>query len=95
MAPRSVPAAITMRKIRLTQADALLVGVGAPRQERWIQAHAAATGTTVVVGVGGLFDYYAGNIARAPLWMRRSGLEWLFRLLQEPRRLARRYLVGN
>lgn len=81
--------------IRLAQADVLLVGMGAPRQERWIQAHAAATGATVVMGVGGLFDYYAGNIPRAPLWMRRSGLEWLFRLLQEPRRLARRYLIGN
>lgn len=81
--------------IRLAQADVLLVGMGAPRQERWIQAHAAATGATVVMGVGGLFDYYAGNIPRAPLWMRHSGLEWLFRLLQEPRRLARRYLIGN
>lgn len=81
--------------IRLAQADVLLVGMGAPRQERWIQAHAAATSATVVMGVGGLFDYYAGNIPRAPLWMRRSGLEWLFRLLQEPRRLARRYLIGN
>lgn len=84
-----------LESIRLVQADVLLVGMGAPLQERWIQAHAAATGATVVIGVGGLFDYYAGNIPRAPLWMRRSGLEWLFRLLQEPRRLARRYLVGN
>lgn len=84
-----------LESIRQAQADVLLVGMGAPRQERWIQTHAAATGATVVMGVGGLFDYYAGNIPRAPLWMRRSGLEWLFRLLQEPRRLARRYLVGN
>ena len=47
------------------------------------------------MSVCGLFDYYSGNIPRAPLWMRRSGLEWLFRLLQEPRQLARRCLIGN
>jgi N-acetylglucosaminyldiphosphoundecaprenol N-acetyl-beta-D-mannosaminyltransferase len=49
----------------------------------------------VVIGVGGLFDYYSGRIPRAPRWMRQSGLEWLFRLIQEPGRLWRRYLVGN
>lgn len=84
-----------LTRIRAARPDVLLVGLGAPRQERWMQSHAAATGATVTMGVGGLFDYYSGNIPRAPLWMRRSGLEWLFRLLQEPRRLARRYLIGN
>ncbi|MEN9474112.1 MAG: hypothetical protein RIS48_832 [Pseudomonadota bacterium] len=84
-----------LERIRLAQPDVLLVGLGAPRQERWIQEHAASVGATVVMGVGGLYDYYSGGIPRAPLWMRRNGLEWLFRLLQEPRRLARRYLIGN
>ncbi|MEO0003542.1 MAG: hypothetical protein RLZZ22_1234 [Pseudomonadota bacterium] len=84
-----------LERIRLARPDVLLVGLGAPRQERWIQAHAASTGASVVMGVGGLYDYYSGRIPRAPLWMRRCGLEWLFRLLQEPRRLAGRYLIGN
>lgn len=81
--------------IRESRADVVLVALGAPRQESWIDRHAEATGTTVVIGVGGLFDYYSGRIPRAPLWMRKSGLEWLFRLIQEPARLWRRYLVGN
>lgn len=89
----ALPAAL--QALRESQADVLLVGLGAPRQERWIQTHAAHTGATVVVGVGGLFDYYSGNVARAPQWMRRSGLEWVWRLMQEPRRLFYRYVVGN
>ena len=91
--PAELPA--VLQQIRQARPDVLLVGLGAPRQERWIQAHAAASGATVTIGVGGLFDYYSGHVPRAPLWMRRHGLEWLFRLLQEPRRLARRYLIGN
>jgi N-acetylglucosaminyldiphosphoundecaprenol N-acetyl-beta-D-mannosaminyltransferase len=82
-------------EIRSHRPDVLLVGMGAPAQEAWIARHAAATGATVTLGVGGLFDYYSGRIPRAPSWMRRLGLEWIFRLLQEPGRLWRRYLVGN
>lgn len=81
--------------IRHSGADVLLVALGAPRQEAWIHDHFAATGVTVALGVGGLFDYYADRIPRAPLWMRRAGLEWVFRLLQEPGRMWRRYLIGN
>ena len=84
-----------LERIRQAQPDVLLVGLGAPHQERWIQAHATALGVPVTMGVGGLYDYYSGRIPRAPLWMRRHGLEWLFRLWQEPSRLARRYLIGN
>jgi N-acetylglucosaminyldiphosphoundecaprenol N-acetyl-beta-D-mannosaminyltransferase len=69
--------------------------MGAPRQENWINQNAAACGATVTLGVGGLFDYYSGNIPRAPYWMRRLGLEWMFRLIQEPGRLWKRYLLGN
>jgi len=82
-------------EIQETRPDVLLVAMGVPVQEAWMARHATATGATVTLGVGGLFDYYSGRIPRAPLWMRRLGLEWMFRLLQEPGRLWRRYLVGN
>lgn len=81
--------------IRASGADVVLVALGAPAQEAWIARNLEKTGATVAIGVGGLFDYYSGRIPRAPLWMRRLGLEWLFRLIQEPRRLWRRYVVGN
>lgn len=84
-----------VRRIHDLRPDILLVGLGAPRQERWITTYAESSGAIVTLGVGGLFDYYAGRIPRAPGWMRRCGLEWVFRLAQEPQRLWRRYLVGN
>jgi N-acetylglucosaminyldiphosphoundecaprenol N-acetyl-beta-D-mannosaminyltransferase len=82
-------------EIQGTHPDVLLVAMGVPVQEAWMARHARSTGATVTLGVGGLFDYYSGRIPRAPFWMRRLGLEWTFRLLQEPGRLWRRYLVGN
>jgi N-acetylglucosaminyldiphosphoundecaprenol N-acetyl-beta-D-mannosaminyltransferase len=75
--------------------DVLLVAFGEPRQTLWLERHLVETGATVGIGVGGLFDFYSGRIPRAPQWMRRRGLEWIYRLYQEPRRLARRYVVGN
>jgi N-acetylglucosaminyldiphosphoundecaprenol N-acetyl-beta-D-mannosaminyltransferase len=75
--------------------DVLLVGFGAPLQERWIERVRFRLEVPVLLGVGGLFDYYAGRVPRAPLWMRELGLEWAFRLWQEPRRLWRRYVLGN
>lgn len=81
--------------IRASQADVLLVAMGVPRQEAWIHQHQPATGVTVALGVGGLFDFYSGNIPRAPQWMRDLGFEWSWRLWQEPGRLWRRYLLGN
>jgi N-acetylglucosaminyldiphosphoundecaprenol N-acetyl-beta-D-mannosaminyltransferase len=84
-----------VKEIRDARADVLFVALGAPRQERWINSFAKDAGATVTLGVGGLFDYYSGNIPRAPVWMRGLGLEWLFRLIQEPGRLWKRYLVGN
>lgn len=83
------------QQIRDTHADVVLVGLGAPHQEAWINRHMPATEATVIMGVGGLFDYYSGRLPRAPMWMRRAGLEWLFRLYQEPRRLFKRYVIGN
>lgn len=82
-------------QIEASQADVVLVGLGTPHQEAWINRHMPQTGATVVMGVGGLFDYYSGRLSRAPVWMRRIGLEWLFRLCQEPRRLFKRYVIGN
>jgi N-acetylglucosaminyldiphosphoundecaprenol N-acetyl-beta-D-mannosaminyltransferase len=82
-------------QIRESGADVLLVAFGAPAQEKWIAAHMDATGVTVALGVGGLFDFYSGNVPRAPLWMRRAGLEWLYRFAQEPRRMWKRYWIGN
>lgn len=81
--------------IRTSGADVLLVAMGAPRQELWLERHLEATGAAVGMGVGGLFDFYSGRIPRAPLWLREIGGEWIYRLLQEPGRMWRRYLVGN
>ncbi len=81
-------------RIRHAKADVLLVAMGNPKQELFIQQHLAATGCTLGIGVGALFDFLAGNVPRAMPWVQRWRLEWLYRLAQEPRRLARRYLVG-
>ncbi|TWI87073.1 exopolysaccharide biosynthesis WecB/TagA/CpsF family protein [Roseibium hamelinense] len=74
--------------------DLLLVAMGNPRQEVFIHDNRHSINATVTIGVGALFDFVSGKVERAPLWMRRWGLEWLFRLLQEPKRLSRRYLIG-
>jgi N-acetylglucosaminyldiphosphoundecaprenol N-acetyl-beta-D-mannosaminyltransferase len=81
--------------IRRSGADLMLVAFGAPRQELWIHRHLGALGAKVVIGVGGLFDFFSGRIPRAPRWVRRLGMEWCYRLYREPGRLWRRYLVGN
>ncbi len=72
----------------------VFVGLGAPKQERWMDAQRGRI-DAVMVGVGAAFDFHAGLLNRAPGWMQRSGLEWIYRLVQEPRRLWRRYLVNN
>ena len=71
--------------------EVLLVALGNPRQELWMLDHADRLGATVVLGVGALFDFLSGRARRAPPWIRRIRMEWMFRLTQEPRRLARRY----
>ncbi|MCB1734808.1 MAG: WecB/TagA/CpsF family glycosyltransferase [Gammaproteobacteria bacterium] len=81
--------------IRESGADMLMVAFGAPRQDLWVAEHLQDSGVKLAMGVGGLFDFYSGRIARAPQWMREMALEWLFRFLQEPRRMWRRYFVGN
>lgn len=72
--------------IRQAGPDVLLVAMGAPRQERWVRRWAASLGVPVAIGVGGSFDVLAGRVPRAPRWMQRAGLEWLYRALREPRR---------
>ena len=81
--------------IRRRHPDILLVGMGAPRQELWIRQHLEELNVPVAWGVGALLDYCAQKFTRAPEWMRRAGLEWLYRLMLEPRRLWKRYILGN
>jgi alpha-1,3-mannosyltransferase len=85
----------TCRDIRAVRADCVLVGMGNPLQELWIDEFGAKTGAKVLFGVGALFDFEAGSVCRAPEWVRSLRCEWVYRLLQEPRRLTHRYLVGN
>jgi N-acetylglucosaminyldiphosphoundecaprenol N-acetyl-beta-D-mannosaminyltransferase len=75
--------------------DVLFVALGAVRQERWAYEVGAAAGVPAILTCGGLFDFLAGDKRRAPEWMQRAGMEWLFRVMLEPRRLLRRYLLGN
>ncbi|GAB1539432.1 exopolysaccharide biosynthesis glycosyltransferase VpsK [Scytonema sp. NUACC21] len=76
-------------------ADILFVGMGVPRQEYFLEEHWANLGVKLAIGIGGSFDVIAGRKKRAPLWVQEVGLEWLYRLLQEPRRLWKRYLFTN
>lgn len=75
--------------------DVLWVGLSTPKQERWMADHLGYIRVPVMIGVGAAFDFLSGRVKQAPRWMQRSGLEWLFRLSQEPRRLWRRYLIYN
>ncbi len=84
-----------VEEINSSKADILLVAFGAPKQELWLAEHHHQLKTRVCLGVGGLFDFYSGRLPRAPVWMREIGLEWTWRLLQEPERMWRRYLIGN
>lgn len=84
-----------IEKINAARPDVLLVGMGNPVQEQWIHDHLPRLSVPVCMGIGGLFDYWAGNVSRAPPWLRRFGHEWLWRLYQQPALKARRYLIGN
>jgi len=84
-----------VNKIRAGKADILFIGFGTPKKELWVNRYLNAMGVPVVHGVGGSFDVLAGVIPRAPLWMQRNGLEWLYRFLREPQRMWRRYLFTN
>ena len=75
--------------------DIVWVGLSTPKQERWMAEHVGRLTAPVLIGVGAAFDFLTGRKPQAPRWMQRAGLEWLFRLLTEPRRLWRRYLINN
>jgi len=80
--------------IRNSKADILLVAMGNPAQELWLQNNLAATGCRLGFGVGALFDFLSGEASRSPRWVRELSLEWAYRLIREPRRLGKRYVLG-
>jgi exopolysaccharide biosynthesis WecB/TagA/CpsF family protein len=84
-----------VRRIRETGASLLIVALGSPAQEMWLDRNLQATGADLGVGVGAFLDFSAGKVMRAPRWVRVLGMEWCFRLLREPGRLWRRYIFGN
>lgn len=83
-----------MQAMNDSGADIIWIGLGAPKQERFMAEHQGKT-NGVMIGVGAGFDYYAGTIKRAPMWMQKMSLEWLYRLMQDPKRLFKRYFVTN
>jgi len=84
-----------VQMINAAAPDIVWVGLSTPKQERWMAGHRERLTAPVLIGVGAAFDFLTGRKPQAPRWMQRAGLEWLFRLLTEPRRLWRRYLINN
>jgi N-acetylglucosaminyldiphosphoundecaprenol N-acetyl-beta-D-mannosaminyltransferase len=80
-------------RIRASKADLVFVGISTPKQEAWMSAHQSILPGVVMLGVGAAFDFHAGRVRQAPAWMQSNGLEWFYRLMMEPRRLWRRYLL--
>lgn len=89
------PDADAVQRLNMARPDVIWVGLGSPKQDLWMALHRPELNAPLLIGVGAAFDMIAGFKRQAPKWMQRSGTEWLFRLLQEPRRLAKRYLVYN
>ena len=87
--------AAEVQLINAARPDYVWVGLGSPKQDLWIADHAARLEAAVLFAVGAAFDFHSGGLRRAPVWMQRTGTEWLYRLLAEPRRLLRRYTVVN
>jgi N-acetylglucosaminyldiphosphoundecaprenol N-acetyl-beta-D-mannosaminyltransferase len=84
-----------LERLRAARPDLVLVALGAPKQELWSDRFRRRITPAVAIGVGGSLDFITGRVRRAPAWMSRAGLEWLFRLAQEPRRMWRRYLIQD
>ena len=93
--PDSADETAAIAAVNASGADIVLVGMGVPLQDEWIARHAHRLNAPVLAGVGGLFDFFAGTVERAPHAFRVAGCEWVWRLASEPRRMARRYLLGN
>ena len=85
---------LDIEKINESGAHIVLVGRGCPRQEYWVANHKGKV-NAAMMAVGAAFDFHAGTVKQAPAWMQNNGLEWLFRLIQEPRRLFKRYFITN
>jgi len=83
-----------IRMLNASGADLIWIGLGAPKQEKWMAAHENRL-SGVMLGVGAGFNFFAGNIKRAPVWVRKIGMEWLYRLFQDPKRLFKRYFESN
>ncbi len=90
-----VTAFVHRDEVNATQPDLLWVGLGSPKQGIWMYEHRQKLDVAVMHGVGAAFDFLTGRVKQAPRWMMNAGLEWLFRLLQEPRRLWKRYTIMN
>ncbi|HZD37356.1 MAG TPA: WecB/TagA/CpsF family glycosyltransferase [Actinomycetes bacterium] len=86
---------LVLQRVNDSRARVLLVGLGNPKQEKWVWEHLGDLRPNAILTCGGLYDWVSGRKRRAPAWLHRIGLEWLWRLLIEPRRLFRRYVVGN
>ena len=84
-----------MEEVASSRPDLLLVAMGAPKQERWIHHNRARLGSAVALGIGASLDFVIGRVKRAPTWVSNAGLEWVYRLVREPRRLSHRYLVKD
>ncbi len=95
LAMGAVESDATIQTINQSDADVIWVGLGNPKQELWVANHRPLLRAPVLIAVGAAFDFHAGRVRQAPKWMQRNGLEWLFRLSQDPKRLWRRYIIGN
>jgi N-acetylglucosaminyldiphosphoundecaprenol N-acetyl-beta-D-mannosaminyltransferase len=84
-----------IEQVRTARPDIVWVGLSTPKQEKFMARYLPRLDTVLMIGVGAAFDFHSGRVKQAPRWMQRSGLEWLYRLGQEPRRLWRRYLRNN
>lgn len=93
--PGSDDETLAIDRINASQPDILLIALGVPQQDIWLATNRDRLNASVRMGVGGLFDFFAGNVSRAPLFLRRFGMEWIWRLANEPLRLGRRYINGN
>ena len=87
--------AAVVAEINASGADVVWVGLSTPKQERWMATHVGKVNAAALIGVGAAFDFHAGLKKQAPVWIQRSGFEWFYRMVTEPRRLAKRYLVNN
>lgn len=84
-----------LKLIKAASPDVLFIGMTAPKQEKWAHSHYNEINANHICSIGAVFDFYAGNIKRAPKWIQNIGLEWFYRLISEPRRMWKRYLIGN